>query len=416
MEKCTVQLDHPTTEALAGRILPAASAENAQLYECSICKFPAFEEPVCTVPCDHLFDRDCLERWLEDKEGAQRTCPLCRTELHPGDGAFRVAGIRDRGALAIMEVDCPQDCEQPHPKRVRYSELSNHIIEQCPATPMLCGSGPCEAVLPRHEMEQHAAECPHALCPCWQCNGLVIRSNLLAHMREDCPERLAKAEPLHDYDIVYARKEDHDMKCTGQTDLVAHLRAENEVLRKGQGALAKQVSELQARVGALGQEMHRTRKSHKHACKRLREETRAELEKQKDQILQKQAAAMQEQQEGFEELRGLNRETQRLLSAALLCRRLEVTSEEMPAVTGEYFLTSEQHNGRSLWANREGGLVYWNPAGSWAIASGEKAMIDGRCLLVSESRTAAANPAAAAEWRYDNDTRFVPAPRTSVTV
>ncbi|XP_022158251.1 RING-H2 finger protein ATL1-like [Momordica charantia] len=55
--------------------------------ECAIClsKFEQGEKCRKMSKCDHVFHRDCIDRWLK----AERHCPLCRTSIcivvHGGD-------------------------------------------------------------------------------------------------------------------------------------------------------------------------------------------------------------------------------------------------------------------------------------------------------------------------------------------
>ncbi|CAL9101008.1 unnamed protein product, partial [Musa acuminata var. zebrina] len=51
---------------------------------CVVClyEFEAAEEVRRLSNCRHVFHRGCLDRWLEHH---QRTCPLCRTPLVPGE-------------------------------------------------------------------------------------------------------------------------------------------------------------------------------------------------------------------------------------------------------------------------------------------------------------------------------------------
>ncbi|CAD5170664.1 brassinosteroid-responsive RING protein 1-like [Musa acuminata AAA Group] len=68
---------------------------------CVVClyEFEAAEEVRRLSNCRHVFHRGCLDRWLEHH---QRTCPLCRTPLVPGempvavdDQMWAAAGVPD---------------------------------------------------------------------------------------------------------------------------------------------------------------------------------------------------------------------------------------------------------------------------------------------------------------------------------
>ena len=71
----------PSAELLATVArLPSTTLEedmpNGQ--ECQIClvRMRAGEE-VLTLPCFHLYHRDCIQRWL----AVQRTCPVCKYDV-----------------------------------------------------------------------------------------------------------------------------------------------------------------------------------------------------------------------------------------------------------------------------------------------------------------------------------------------
>ena len=45
--------------------------------ECSICLTEIQEEHKVTLDCQHVFDRNCFQRWTKNKEYS--SCPLCRS-------------------------------------------------------------------------------------------------------------------------------------------------------------------------------------------------------------------------------------------------------------------------------------------------------------------------------------------------
>eukprot|EP01062_Namystynia_karyoxenos_P052211 TRINITY_DN4163_c0_g1_i2.p1 TRINITY_DN4163_c0_g1~~TRINITY_DN4163_c0_g1_i2.p1 ORF type:complete len:394 (+),score=113.14 TRINITY_DN4163_c0_g1_i2:71-1183(+) len=362
-----MRLGEKATDAMAGRIDAAPGQQHASHIECSVCNYPAFENPVKTAVCAHLFHEECLVRWIRNKDGDARSCPLCRQVLPAGDGAYTEADRYLKAIFSAMEVDCPQDCAAPNPKRMRYDKLAEHI-RACPMTPLACGNAGCTAVKPQREMQAHGAECDHGLATCALCEQKVRRGAMQVHLGNDCPRRCFKCAFCQKEDLLCCNKEAHERECPGQVPMswVADLRQQNSDLRKQNEELQAENRELREAQG--------------------------------------------------EQLRKLHDKNQELLQLmhATLYTRIEVTSVENPWYNGEYTITPQQRNGCSIWRSKNDRLVFKNQGGLWMITAGEDSMLSEKAALSSESKSDEPHPISSS-WNYFTDA-WVAAPGTSVTV
>lgn len=56
--------------------------EEGKEVDCYICLEKCSDgESSCLLPCNHAFDRACIETWLKDHD----SCPVCRTKLDQGN-------------------------------------------------------------------------------------------------------------------------------------------------------------------------------------------------------------------------------------------------------------------------------------------------------------------------------------------
>eukprot|EP01062_Namystynia_karyoxenos_P044712 TRINITY_DN3298_c0_g1_i3.p1 TRINITY_DN3298_c0_g1~~TRINITY_DN3298_c0_g1_i3.p1 ORF type:complete len:398 (+),score=130.22 TRINITY_DN3298_c0_g1_i3:89-1195(+) len=353
---CRMRLGRKAREAAAGRIEAAPGQEHAADLECSVCTAPAFRCPVKTVPCGHMFHEGCLQDWLKDKAGAARLCPNCRKELPAGEAYTEV----DRPLKAVLDklrVDCPQGCE-PAPKRVRYDQLDAHFRE-CPETPVFCSSAGCDAVLPRKEMQgAHAAECPHALVPCEQCQEEVKRSALQNHMERDCLRRRFACGYCQREGIAQQDREAHELQCTGPVQMSAVAILRRTVAWK----LHDQNDELQA----------------------LRDENKALQQQSKEQLQ---------------------------LLQTMLYRRIKVHSDERADCAGVYGLLPERRNGSYIWGTEDGRFLYKIESGSWIVALSRDDMQARRGALWWEGPDTSDFPVGASgNWLMCNNKKWEPAP------
>eukprot|EP01062_Namystynia_karyoxenos_P079331 TRINITY_DN8343_c0_g1_i1.p1 TRINITY_DN8343_c0_g1~~TRINITY_DN8343_c0_g1_i1.p1 ORF type:complete len:400 (+),score=85.20 TRINITY_DN8343_c0_g1_i1:78-1277(+) len=390
----TMLLGKDAEDALAGKVEAAPEQDHAEDLLCPMCTRPAFFCPVKTVPCGHLFHKCCLEDWLTGKAGPARRCPMCSTELPPGNAHtnvdFSVRAILDR-----LKVTCPQGCQpEPQPKRMRYDQLAAHI-QECPKTPMLCGSAGCGVVLPRREMEgTHAAQCEYARITCGLCIEEIKRGTLRSRTTDGAHASFT-CSYCNTGDILVCKKESHELQCAGpvQMSVVAELRRQNRELKETSRKLQEQNEELQEKMTAelLG---HREMLEH---CTVSQGRTEAELQTQGGQVLQ----LLQQNSE----ILGLVR--------SMLCPRVKVTSAESPKHDGEYTLVQEKENGHSAWRSANGCCIY-RVGGSWLI--GDSPALIPQQLGSLQLRATGPHPVAASGWKVITDAGWLPAPGTSVSV
>lgn len=68
------QREHLEDDTRVIQLDDSRKKEDDEKGECCICK-ETLTDPVFT-PCGHLFDADCLRRWMSF--GPRRNCPICR--------------------------------------------------------------------------------------------------------------------------------------------------------------------------------------------------------------------------------------------------------------------------------------------------------------------------------------------------
>eukprot|EP01062_Namystynia_karyoxenos_P000338 TRINITY_DN10103_c0_g2_i1.p1 TRINITY_DN10103_c0_g2~~TRINITY_DN10103_c0_g2_i1.p1 ORF type:complete len:399 (+),score=100.44 TRINITY_DN10103_c0_g2_i1:76-1197(+) len=364
-DDCEVQLDEGVTAAIAGRIRPAPGQRHAEHLHCSVCDNSAFDTPVRTVPCGHMFHKECLGRWLKDKVGAAHNCPDCRKELPPGDGAHTAIDHISKSILDEATVECPQDCGEPPAKRMRFDGLEAHIRKECPNTPLLCSSKGCARVLPRKEMEEHLTACEHAIVHCKQCKNGIKRGALPEHKAETCTHRRYTCVYCKKKNLVYHKKGVHELECTGSVPVSVF-------------------ADLQARLWRLERKAQDADK--------LREQTvRALTEPGRKVDLQRTVLAQ----------------------ALGVPEGLVVKSEEHARGNGTYLLLPERHSGAAVWGK---GIyrIFKTPHQSWMVGS----MGNATGFLLHRKLKRQPAPVASEGWLTfygTSDNPWESAPRTSVT-
>eukprot|EP01062_Namystynia_karyoxenos_P023921 TRINITY_DN1927_c0_g1_i1.p1 TRINITY_DN1927_c0_g1~~TRINITY_DN1927_c0_g1_i1.p1 ORF type:complete len:329 (+),score=107.42 TRINITY_DN1927_c0_g1_i1:110-988(+) len=250
--RCKAQLDVAVKEALTGKVSAAPGQKHAEPFGCSICVTTAFSTAVKTVPCGHMFHKPCLKDWLFGKAGDAHNCPDCRTALPAGHKAFQPASRQEQFVLECLDLECPQGCGDPcggARKRMRFSELESHVLNDCPKTAMLCSGLWCDVVKPRPLMQLHLDECPRVLVTCDQCKKLVQRRYLLVHQKGadlrvgQCVvpcEFCNKLVPFHEMEKHLAES------CTGTVPVTAFvaLREKNKQVEKEKKIIEKEKEKL----------------------------------------------------------------------------------------------------------------------------------------------------------------------------
>eukprot|EP01062_Namystynia_karyoxenos_P009466 TRINITY_DN13353_c0_g2_i6.p2 TRINITY_DN13353_c0_g2~~TRINITY_DN13353_c0_g2_i6.p2 ORF type:complete len:379 (+),score=111.17 TRINITY_DN13353_c0_g2_i6:79-1215(+) len=369
-----LRLGKRAADAVAGRVAAAEGQDHAEDVECAVCSCPAFESPVQTVPCAHLYHKTCLDDWLKDKAGAARTCPSCRKEL-PGD-AYKEAAHFVKNILDKLNIYCPQKCRGPNPKRMRYGELAAHITDQCPETPLVCNIG-CGAVLLRKETEYHNARCEHALITCALCKAQVQRGKLQAHNAEDCKGRLFTCAYCKQSKLLFAEKGAHELLCTGPVPMMelAKLRQQNEHLRQ-------QNRELQQGVLKELQGMRKQQEEFQLST--------VLFQKRTDMSLRAAGRGLQDGQ----------------------CAIINVSSKERPDGDGKYVLQPMHLHGHCVWRDDDR-FIYKSSDGEWYVASSFESMISNKGFLVCRDPNVT-SPLAGAHWLAWLDREWRDAPGTKL--
>ncbi|GBG65376.1 hypothetical protein CBR_g50737 [Chara braunii] len=144
-----------------------AISKPSQEVICSIC-LEVFRNPVITVPCGHVFCRDCIVRSLDEVD---EVCPACKTPLSlSSSSAFPPA----RTAQAIID-DIRVRCVNG----VWYNTTEDKFEE-------LKSRERCEKVIQFSQLQSHARVCPYRLIRCHNCRrgctAVIRQSALDAHL------------------------------------------------------------------------------------------------------------------------------------------------------------------------------------------------------------------------------------------
>jgi len=109
-----------------------------------------------TEECGHLFCRDCIMKWLDEK----KECPYCRKPL-TRDGVRKSVWIQRKvQSLRVKCGNAEHGCEET----CTVADLDRHM-ERCPCTEVKCpfSMHGCDAVISRKVLCEHLSACPVAV-------------------------------------------------------------------------------------------------------------------------------------------------------------------------------------------------------------------------------------------------------------
>lgn len=76
----------PAAQHVLDSLPTVVLSSDALLEQCTIClENMGTEEVVTTLPCDHIFHKNCIVLWLSNNN----TCPLCRSKLPKDEIAYQ---------------------------------------------------------------------------------------------------------------------------------------------------------------------------------------------------------------------------------------------------------------------------------------------------------------------------------------
>eukprot|EP01062_Namystynia_karyoxenos_P023575 TRINITY_DN19125_c0_g1_i1.p1 TRINITY_DN19125_c0_g1~~TRINITY_DN19125_c0_g1_i1.p1 ORF type:complete len:424 (+),score=153.40 TRINITY_DN19125_c0_g1_i1:106-1272(+) len=363
-----LRLDEQAKAAIAGRCDASPGQPVSVEVECAICTGPAFKCPVVTTPvgCEHLYHKSCLQDWLRGKAGDSHCCPVCRTVLPPGDAACKVPCREVVNILRAVDVDCPQQCEQPR-KRMRYDELETHIAKHCPQTPLACKNDGCRIVVERTKLPDHEKKCQFAYIPCKHCSEKVKAGDILHHVKNECPQRrwncdrCKKREP-----ITFSERHNHMRQCSGAAKMsdIAELKAQINSMQKSKlDFLAKVNQVLDGPHVSAGTQL-------KRVLGHLRD------------------------------------------FAVVIPTRIRITSVEKEKCTREYTLLPERHNNASVWGY-DSWRIFRTPVGQWMVSDDPRDMITNIGYIRIDNGKNSLTPLSTKNWQYFVQGKWTAAPRTA---
>ncbi|KAF2003254.1 TRAF-type zinc finger protein, partial [Amniculicola lignicola CBS 123094] len=149
---------------------------------CLICHSP-FDTPV-QLSCEHFFCRECLEHAWDAQQDGHKNCPTCRGRADPTKEPVPVPKIIDT-MLNELVVKCPNTksgCTWVDQR----ANVHDHVMLYCEYTPVECPSHDCR--LPISQKDFHKG-CLHYTISCEDCHTAMMKKDLEAHQRQDCPNR-----------------------------------------------------------------------------------------------------------------------------------------------------------------------------------------------------------------------------------
>eukprot|EP01062_Namystynia_karyoxenos_P029073 TRINITY_DN21914_c0_g1_i2.p1 TRINITY_DN21914_c0_g1~~TRINITY_DN21914_c0_g1_i2.p1 ORF type:complete len:228 (+),score=60.36 TRINITY_DN21914_c0_g1_i2:90-773(+) len=150
-----MQLGDAAKNALAGEVDAAQQDDKIDPLKCCVCLGHAFRTAQLTVPCSHLFHKQCFYKALRHQTGDEKgCCPCCRQRL-PSEGWLVDAPQLVLQVLGAVRVRCPQGCGS----EIKFAALDSHLKNHCPDTHFACGWDGCGAIMMRADCGAHDDEC-----------------------------------------------------------------------------------------------------------------------------------------------------------------------------------------------------------------------------------------------------------------
>ena len=108
-------------------------------------------EPLCT-PCDHIFCRECITRWLRREN---LSCPICRTLVK-----FENQMMEANRDITIMFWRFRVICVTCDHTRIKRRDFDEHT-KACPKAVVLYSAGDvkCPWKRPRNQLSGHVETC-----------------------------------------------------------------------------------------------------------------------------------------------------------------------------------------------------------------------------------------------------------------
>lgn len=193
--------------------------ELIQQLSCPLCKLPVSPDALRINTCGHVFCRDHLIEWLEEKE----ICPLDHKPI-VSEGFTKEYLIPQ--AAGLLKIKCPySNCiDENDDGKLNVNcnwigvrnDLVKHLKNDCQSYVISCPNNNCSYTAQRNEIiNHHQKECPwrSVICPNNGCNALIYAKDLEIHDNE-CPLKLIKC-PNSGCNISVVRHEmqDHIWKC-----------------------------------------------------------------------------------------------------------------------------------------------------------------------------------------------------------
>jgi len=194
--------------------------ELIQQLSCPLCKLPVCSDALRINTCGHVFCRDHLLKWLEEKE----ICPVDHKPIVANNVITKEYLIPQ--AAGLLKVKCPYSCcadnTEENSNKVNCNwigvrnDLIKHLKYKCLSFIISCPNNNCTYTAQRNEiLSSHQNKCPwrSIVCPNKGCNAQIYAKDMEIHDNE-CPLKLIKC-PNNGCNVSVVRHEmqDHIWKC-----------------------------------------------------------------------------------------------------------------------------------------------------------------------------------------------------------